>query len=126
MKGLAVAALLAVGCTSTGAGTDLHLAGNGGAAFRKLTGASAVTISETTTIYGVDAPSNPQLVCHEERHKMQAKVIADALIAIGAIDDDPESRMLAWVSVYGIEHVFRGYKESRYEQEARNACKDVR
>ncbi|MDX2253306.1 MAG: hypothetical protein NW202_13555 [Nitrospira sp.] len=122
----AAVAILLSGCASTGQGQDLHLAGNGGALFRKLTGANAITVSESTTIYGVDTPSNPQLVCHESRHKLQAKVIADALVLIGAIDDDEPSRMAAWISVYSIEHLQRGYAGNRYEIEARNVCKDVR
>lgn len=111
------------GCGTTGQGQDLHLAGNGGEMFRKLTGANAITISESTTIYGVDVPSNPRLVCHETRHKLQAKVIADALVLIGAIDDDPESRMAAWIAVYSIEHLQRSYAGNRFEVEARNACR---
>jgi hypothetical protein len=113
------------GCGTTGQGQDLHLAGNGGALFRKLTGANAITVSESTTIYGVDTPSNPRLVCHESRHKLQARVIADALVLIGAIDDDEPSRMAAWIAVYSIEYIQRGYAGNRFEVESRNACKEV-
>jgi hypothetical protein len=114
------------GCAATGKGQDLHLAGNGGELFRKVTGANAITVSESTTIYGVETPSNPRLVCHEMRHKAQAKVIADALVALGAIDDDEPSRTAAWISVYSIEHLQRGYAGNRFEIESRNVCKDVR
>jgi hypothetical protein len=115
-----------IGCTSTGASTDLHLAGNGGAMFRKLTGASAITVSESTTIYGVDVPSNPRLVCHEKVHAEQAKVIADALVAIHSIDDDELSRAAAWISIYSIEWLSRGYEGSRFELESRQRCENVK
>lgn len=115
----ALAALL-LGC---GAG-NVHLKGSAGQLFQKITGARAVTVSENTTIYGGE--TNACLDAHERRHQEQAAVIADALVAIGAIDDDPESRAAAWISVYSIEHLMRGYGGSRFEAEARQACIEAR
>jgi hypothetical protein len=114
---LAVLALSA--CQSGG---DVWLKGDLGSRFRALTKHEAITLSDTVVVYGTENPPGTRIVCHEDRHKMQAAVIADAMVAIGAIDDDPPSRMAIWLSVYTIEHVQVGYEGNRFEREARKAC----
>ena len=116
---LLVWAVWFTGCTT---GNDIHLTGKSGEVFRRLTGAGAITPSEKVTIYGTEEPPSAQLQCHEAQHKAQAAVIADALVAIGAIDDDDISRMWAWLTVYAGEHLQRGYSGSRFELGARKAC----
>ena len=114
------------GCGTTGQGQDVHLAGNGGELFRKLTGANAITVSERVTIYGTENPPGEQLVCHEKKgHAQQARILGDALVILGYIDDDELSRAAAWVAIYSIEHASRGYENSRFELGAREACKDI-
>ena len=120
MKRLALIALMLLAC-NTG---NVHLKGSAGQLFTKITGARAVTVSENTTITGGD--SDECLEAHEDRHQEQAAVIGDALVSIGAIDDDAESRAAAWISVYSIEHLMRGYGGSRFEAEARQACIEAR
>lgn len=116
---LAIALVLASCATSNG---DVHLKGDAAEAFRKLTGHEGVTISERTTIYGTENPPSERMRCHEEHHKQQAAVVADAMVKIGAIDDTELSRMLLWISLNAIENSQHGYKDSRYEQGARAAC----
>lgn len=106
-------------CETTG---DIHLKGDIAEHFRKITGHGAVTVSEKVTIYGTENPPSAQLQCHENEHKKQAAVIADALVALGALDDDEPSRMAAWVAVYTIDWVQYGYAGSRFERGARAAC----
>lgn len=101
---------------------DLHLKGDAASAFRAITGHEGVTISERTTIYGTENPPSERMRCHEEHHKQQAAVVADAMVKIGAIDDTELSRMLLWISLNAIENSQHGYKNSRYEQGARAAC----
>ena len=114
--------LLMLGCASG----DVHLTGDAGKMFSRITGARGITVSEKVTIYGTENPPTAQLVCHEERHKLQARIIGDALVALGAIDDDEASRAAAWVSIYSIEHLQRGYGGNRFEAESRNVCRDVK
>ena len=112
---------LSFGCTPTGAGRDLQLDGGTAEAFRKLVGHDAVTVSERITIYGGENPPSAQLQCHENQHKAQAAVIADALVSIGALEDEELTRMAAWLAVYGIDYAVYGY-DNRFERGAREAC----
>ena len=114
------------GCGTTGQGQDVHLTGKAGELFRSVTGAQAMTLSERVQVYGGENPPSEYVVCHEKvGHGEQAKVVGDALVLIGAIDDDEPSRMAAWVSVYGIEWAQRGYAGSRFERGAHEACKHL-
>lgn len=102
---------------------DIHLTGKAGELFRKLTGAKGMTLSEKRAVYATENPPGPCIVAHENEHKVQAQVIGDALVAIGAIDDDEISRMGAWVSIYSLDWVQRGYEGNRFEQGAKAAAK---
>jgi predicted small secreted protein len=113
------------GCATNGTGEDVHLTGKAGEIFRSMTGAEAMTVSERVTIYGSEDPPDERLRCHEGIHAAQAKVIADALVAIGAIDDDELTRASAWIAVYSIEYAQRGYVGSKFEVEARDQCKHL-
>lgn len=119
MKRIIFAALLFIGCKS--GGSDVHLTGDTAAAFRKLIRHDAITLSDSVTIYGVEAPAGSQIVCHENAHKNQARVIADALVAIGALDDNDISRAAIWLAVYGADAAIYGYA-NRFEKEAAKLC----
>jgi hypothetical protein len=121
MRALVLAALLVCGCQN-GGGKDVRLDGSPAEAFRRLIRHDAITLSEKVAIYGVEAPPGSQVVCHEEAHKRQAKVIADALVSIGAIDDDELSRAAAWLALYAIDAAQYGYAGNRWEKGARAAC----
>ena len=115
--------IAALGALSVnGCQTDTHIPQDSiGQAFKKMVGHDAVTVSEKQTIYLTGTPPSAQLVCHEEAHKAQAKVLADALVVIGAIDDDADQRMAVWLALYGIQYGAYGYK-NRFELEAQKLC----
>lgn len=120
MKRVLLLAVLAfAGCKSGG---DVWLKGDLGTRFRALTHHEAITLADNIALYATERPPSAQIICHENRHKAQFAVIADALIAIGAIDDDPPSRMAAALAVYTIEHLQVGYEGNRFEREALAAC----
>lgn len=118
LAGLLLLALLAACRTSGG---DVYLDEGVGKRYRAIMGHTAVTVSERTAIYGTPDPG-PVLVCHEEAHKRQARIIADALVGIGALEDEELPRMAAWVAVYGIDYAVHGYAGNRFERGARRAC----
>lgn len=103
-------------------GGDVRLTGDSAAALRKIIGHDAITLSEKLTIYGVEAPAGSTIACHEDAHKRQARVIGDALVAIGAIEDEDVTRAAAWLAVYGIDYGVYGYA-NRFEKGAIALCR---
>lgn len=118
---LALLAFLGLAACRSG-GSDVNLTGDTASAFRRIIHHDAITLSEQVTIYGVEAPPGSQIACHENEHKRQAKVVGDALVAIGALDDDELPRAAAWLSLYGIDAALYGYSGNRFEKGARAAC----
>ena len=120
MKRLILASLFLVACKTTG--PDTVLTGDTAAAFRKIVKHDAITLSDSASIYGVEAPPGSQIACHEKIHRNQARVLGDAMVAIGAIDDDELPRAAVWISIYTIDFLQYSYSGSRFEKEARAAC----
>lgn len=108
-------------CTAAGSGKELRLTGDAASALRKLIKHDAITLTERTAIYGVPAPEGSRVVCHEREHQRQIAVVADALVALGAIDDDELSRAAVWLALYLQDSAIYGY-DNRWEKGARAAC----
>lgn len=137
LLGIAVmAALACLGCPKNlrTEGGDVHLTGTAGEVFRKLTGAGAITLSDTVAIYGTENPPSARIKCHERVHQGQARAITyqllhprtpDGVEMTPFIDDDPESRAMAWIGVYLVDWLQYGYAKNRWEKEAREVCKDI-
>jgi len=109
--------VLLVGC----AGGDIHLKGKAGELFTKITGARGMTLNDKTAIYGTDAPDGSTLKCHEEVHKQHAKVVCEANVKLGFMDDDELSCTIQWVATYGNDYIQYGY-DNRWEKSARQEC----
>lgn len=112
-----VGLLLLGGCV----GGDIHLKGKAGDLFRKITGASGMTLNDKVAIYGKEAPDGSTLKCHEDQHKAQAAVVCEANVKLGFIDDDDLSCTIQWVATYSNDYIQYGY-ENRWEKSARERC----
>ncbi len=121
MRTIVLCFLLLTGCASGG---DIWLKGDLGTRFRALTKHEAITLGENLRIYGTKEPPIEQILCHERAHSAQAKVIGDLLVKVGAIDDDPESRTAAFLSLYLQDWLIYGY-DNRWEKSARAACQHM-
>jgi len=109
---------------ATGCGGDQQIPDNIARHITNLTGRRAVTLSDKTSIYfGSDNPPEGCLKAHEDAHKRQARMICDALIDIGAIYDDEETCMLAWISIYTIDWLVH-QNDNRFEKGSREESKE--
>ena len=122
MRWLLVAVLL-VGCKTTG--PDTQLTGDPAAALKKLIGHDAITISEKRSIYLSENPPDAYVKCHEAEHRLQFKLIADALVGLGVLEDIDISRAAAALAIYGIDAGVHGYFDNRFEKGARKACEHL-
>ena len=106
-------------------GAEFVLSGPLEKAFTAITAhdAKGITLGESLTIYG-GKPDSANMICHEAQHRNQARRIADMLVVVNAIDDNPRARAVVWLAVYGQEYLQHGYN-NRFEKEAREACKEI-